>query len=279
MSCLMPIPCWKGAKNENHRRPLVFSHKRDHSYEDDKLEIPCGKCLGCQGDKARAWAIRIYHEVTTNHQNCFITLTYDDEHMPEDGKISQEHYREFFKNLKAETGLKLRYFACGEYGEKTRRPHYHAIIFGADFLGGHYYRINDELYGNSLVDRVWGKGQVTIAPAETGSCFYVAGYVQKKVLDQDTFRLMTTKPAIGRNWLDKNIDDLIECGHVVIEGRKMAIPPAYLKMYEEDLQEVKEKRAHMMRSITPQKKWEHRQKASARLINLQAQLNQKAEKL
>lgn len=91
------------------------------------LQVPCGKCIGCKSDKAMMWSIRCYHEASLHERNAFVTLTYEDA----PPALVKEDLQKFFK--RARHSFDFRYFACGEYGEATHRPHYHALIFGQDF--------------------------------------------------------------------------------------------------------------------------------------------------
>jgi len=186
--------------------------------------IPCGKCDGCRASRRQDWSIRMYHESQTFDRNCFVTLTY--ENAPE--KINAPHLQQFIRRLRHLSTTPIRYFACGEYGEQTNRPHYHAIIFGEDFLGG-AFDITDELYGNILLDRIWRHGQTSIAPFNMSTACYVAGYVNKKIGDTDTFNIMSKRPPIGYNYALRWQDQLARTEKVVIEGEEYPIPKAYLE--------------------------------------------------
>lgn len=208
------------------------------------LQVPCGKCDGCQADKALSWSLRIHQEASLHKQNAFVTLTYDEEHLPADGKISKTHLRNFIKKARHE--YSFRYFACGEYGDKTSRPHYHAIIFGQDFREGRTIQINQELYCNNNLQEIWGKGAVVCAPYTMATGCYVSGYVAKKVGNADTFSVMSRgrRPdgGIGYRWLQKYYDDIIRTGVCVVEGREYPVPQRYLQWMEEELAGVKAER-------------------------------------
>lgn len=169
----------------------------------------------------------MYHEASANDRNAFLTLTY--ENAPE--KLNKPDLQKFIKRLRYRSNREIRYFACGEYGEKTNRPHYHAIIFGEDFRGG-AFDINDELYGNVLLDRIWTHGQVTAAEFNMSTACYVAGYVNKKIGDTDTFNIMSIRPPIGYHYAVQNQEQLARTEAVVIEGREYPVPKAYLNWDE-----------------------------------------------
>lgn len=189
--------------------------------------IDCNKCEGCRARARTDWATRIHHETQMWDRNSFITLTYDEQNLPQ--AIQKSDIQKFIKRLRNHTDRPVRYFAVGEYGEKTRRPHYHAIIFNEDFLSSEYhYRINDQMYGNKELERIWGMGQVTISLYNAARGNYTAGYTTKKINDIDTFNLMSRAPAIGMTWVRKHHDNLRRLEKVVIEGKELPIPRVYL---------------------------------------------------
>lgn len=84
--------------------------------------IKCGQCMECRLAYSREWAIRITHEAAMHERNCFLTLTYDDDHLPKYGQLVKSDLQKFFKRLRHHFNFK--YVACGEYGERRRRPHF-----------------------------------------------------------------------------------------------------------------------------------------------------------
>lgn len=253
------------------RRPVTFNMRE--GFVDQHLDLPCGKCIGCRSDQGRYWAVRMYHEASLHERNCFVTLTYDDNHCPE--KLDKRDLQKFFKRLRHKTPL--RYFACGEYGSKTRRPHYHAVFFGVDFLGGSS-PINEQLYTHPEVLECWGKGLVSLGSFTLSSAMYVAGYAVKKLGDDDGFTLMSRRPGIGHNWLDKFSDDLCRTGSVTIEGQEFPIPPRYFD-WSLDLDHVKSQRVEYVESLTAEDKYRNRVAMRAREHNLKARYERAKEKL
>lgn len=236
MACYYSKPAWverdnEGTpiRNENGKLNLKFSRKG--SQLDPDYEIPCGKCIGCRTDQARDWGVRMYHESLLHDQNSMVTLTYDDEHLPSDGKISVHHCQTFLKRMRSR-GYKLRYVLAGEYGERTRRPHYHAAIFGMDFLGG-ARTINEKMYTNPILEEAWGHGMVSVIPLTVGSCMYIAGYVNKKIGDSDTFALQSRRPPIGKEWLMKNRHKVGNRQTFNINGQESPIPRKYFDWIDE----------------------------------------------
>lgn len=242
MACFYPLNAWRKPVIEHGQvtgHEIVFTSKG--SQLDNDLQLPCGKCSGCRADRAREWAIRMVHEATCYDRNCFVTLTYDQEHCPT--HINRTDPQKFIKRLRHHSDTPLRYFITGEYGEQTRRPHYHAVIFGEDFRGG-AYDIDQRLYGNVILDRIWKQGATSIGEFNEASAMYVAGYVQKKINDPDTFSIMSKGsirrtrgmlPPIGYRWAEQNIEELARIGHVVVNGQRHTIPAKYFEWFPLEL--------------------------------------------
>lgn len=277
MACFYPRDAWRSRQvNESGKRSLVYNVRE--GFQDMHLQVPCGKCTGCRADQALMWSIRAYHESTLHTQNSFVTLTYDEKHLPVDAKLDKAHLQLFFKRFRR-SGNRVRYFACGEYGEQSRRPHYHAIIFGQDFLGD-AIRINDQLYSSPFLAERWGLGFVSVAPVNMQSICYVCGYTQKKAGDPDTFTLMSRRPGIGHDWLDKYKVDLLHEGVVTIEGREYPVPKRYLEWYEDDFRTVKRLRLARARASVAGDPLQRYNDLKNRAINHRAKLKQgRSEKL
>lgn len=259
MPCVYPLDAWRSAKcNESGKRGIVFNPRE--GFTDQHLQIPCGKCIGCSTDRAKSWAVRMYHESTQHDQNSFITLTYSE--APK--ALDKRHLQLFFKRLRKL--YPLRYFACGEYGSNTRRPHYHAVIFGQDFLAG-AIQLNDNLYTHPTVEKVWGHGFVSMGAVTIQSCAYVAGYVQKKVGDPDTFNLMSRRPGIGHNWIDQHKGDLERTEVVVIDGKESPVPKSYISRHESTFEPLRNKRAAFIKSLSPDDVLQMRKQHRARETN------------
>lgn len=264
MACVLPLEGWYSQRlNESGKRPIVFNIR--DGFSDRPVQVPCGKCIGCRFDRSRMWAIRVYHESFQHSRSAFLTLTYSDESVV---AINKRDIQLFVKRLRKL--CPVRYFAVGEYGSRTNRPHYHMVVFGADFMGGSF-RMNDELYCNPIVQETWGKGIVSIGSVSYGSCAYVAGYTLGKLGATDTFALMSRRPGIGHDWLDKYGDDIVNTGHCVIEGRKVAVPRKYFEWEVNKLSVVKDARKRFFSSMTPDQ-------AHKRAVSLRAkELNYKAK--
>lgn len=181
MPCYRPIPASRSFDG------AVSLHA--HSYaarqaDGHYLELACGVCGACRARRVRDWAIRSTHETQTHKQNSFITLTYNPESLPADGSLDVEHWKKFRKRLRHHRGP-FRFLHCGEYGERNRRPHYHALLFGIDFPDKQllYENNGKQCFISAELEEIWGQGFCTIGPANYATASYVAGYVYKKLKD------------------------------------------------------------------------------------------------
>jgi len=231
MSCYQPNHAW--LSDDLPRRVTFKMPLRDGwTY----TQLPCGKCAGCRRRQARDWTIRIVHEAEYHENSCFLTLTYNDENVPKDGCLNKRDLQLFFKRLRKDLhGRKIRYFACGEYGEQYERPHYHVILFGLDFA-------NDVSYTLTDLETLWGKGYVSSGTVTAKSAAYVAGYVQKKLDKQDDycdkttgvfhdseFVVMSRRPGIGDLWITKNHKDTYHHDEISVGYQKSKPPRFYDK--------------------------------------------------
>ena len=122
--------------------------------------VPCGSCIGCRSEQSRQWAVRMMHEARQHDSSLFVTLTLDDRHLNENAELSPEDFSRFIKRLRKTQNSPISFFGCGEYGEKTQRPHYHALLFGIDFLDRHIGvdPSRPSVWSSATLDDVWGRG-------------------------------------------------------------------------------------------------------------------------
>lgn len=207
-------------------------------------------------DRARDWSTRIHHEASLHTRNCFVTLTFNDQHLPDNYSVSVRDLQLFFKRLRKKLGHQIRYFACGEYGEQSYRPHYHLILFGYEPNDLQPWRRTPAGYivsRSAEVESVWQCGHVEIGQVTLQSANYVARYVTKKITGEladdhytrmhpltgeyhqvtPEFICMSSKPGIGRDWYSQFSGDCFPSDFVVIEGRKYPIPRYYKKQLSE----------------------------------------------
>lgn len=165
------------------------------------LPCGCGQCLPCLINRRRVWSHRMLLESYKHGDSCFATLTYDDEHLPIGRTLVPRDYQLWIKRLRRMLAPeKVRFFLSGEYGTLTRRPHYHAALFGLSAeLGGGV----DGLSG--VVHESWGQGHTFVGELSWESAQYIAGYVTKKLGSQEVldegqrpeFHRMSLRPGIG----------------------------------------------------------------------------------
>ncbi len=148
------------------------------------MEVACGQCLGCRLDHSKMWAARMAHEAAMHENNCFITLTYDEEHLPRDGSLNKKHFQDFMKRLRQKfSDRTIRYYHCGEYGDQLNRPHYHACLFNLEFPDEQLFNHNDgyPLFISQTLQKLWPYGFSTIGDLTMESAAYTARYCLKKV--------------------------------------------------------------------------------------------------
>lgn len=236
------------------------------------VELPCGKCIGCRLRYSRQWADRLMLELQYHEHAWFVTCTYDDDHVPRmprgscdvnpatgeivDGHLSlvKRDWQLFMKRLRKECEPdKLRFYAAGEYGELTFRPHYHAIIFGWNIAAEDMEFYKRDLSGKfnyyklpRISNEVWKKGFVVVGKVTWESCAYTARYIMKKLKGpaselytdmniEPPFCLMSRKPGIARQYYEDH-PDLFKFENINIStdngGRKLQIPRYYDKLLE-----------------------------------------------
>lgn len=237
-------------------RPLKGWYKEDGgfsisggkgAYPKQHMSVPCGQCMGCRIAKTNTWATRIMHEAQMHEISAFITLTYDEENFPERGSINKEHLQLFIKRLrKYIQPQKIRYYACGEYGDTFQRPHYHLIIF--NYWPEDAKIIKETNYGNLFssekLNQIWKKGYVGIGGVAYESAAYTAKYITKKITGTEAhdhyfhrvpeFSLMSTRPGIGYDWFKKYHSQTLELKTVISRGRERSIPTFYKRKLKEE---------------------------------------------
>ena len=96
----------------------------------DGSVVPCGKCPACLANQRSEWIFRLQQEYLVSSFSIFVTLTYDDEHVPLDFSVNKRDVQLFHKRLRKHfPSADLRYYLVSEYGDHTFRPHYHGLYF------------------------------------------------------------------------------------------------------------------------------------------------------
>lgn len=247
MPCYRPIPAWRTPAGE-----VVFRIAPDSS----PLKLPCSKCDGCLLERSRQWAVRMMHELKYHDQAAFITLTYDEDHLPRCGSLHKKHFQNFMKRLRKEVSpVKLRYFHVGEYGEKFKRPHYHAIIYGCDFIDDRYdvekTKRGDLVWRSPLLDQTWSAGLNQVGTVTFESCAYVARYVTKKVYGDSgvhhyagrapEYATMSRRPGIGYAHFKEFSESIYNFDQIIVRGHKSKPPKFYDRLLEKEFKSVYER--------------------------------------
>lgn len=166
--------------------------------------VPCGKCVGCLRRRRASWSYRIYQEYRSAVCSWFVTLTYDNEHLPVEG-VNKRDIQLFLKRFRKM--VKCRYFLCSEYGDTFGRPHYHAILFFPEMV--------DLTQVVKMVDSAWQNGNIQVGNVTIASINYVSKYSLKPRIDETgvfpnkTFSMMSRNPGIGYDALaDPNLTQI-----------------------------------------------------------------------
>lgn len=318
MSCTRPWKAWKIGLTPSGKADLkITDYSVDHleklpkgqfhfargsiiDYPGSKvytefIQIPCNCCTSCRLDYSRQWANRCMLELEYHKSAYFVTLTYDDFHVPIDyysddqGEafpsmtLRKRDLQLFMKRLRKQFGDGIRFFAAGEYGSDTFRPHYHLIIFGLELNDLEVYKQQRGFiyYNSKSLQNIWSEnvgsnrcpeyvpyGYAVVAPVTWETCAYTARYVMKKLKGpsaefydrfalEPPFTLMSRNPGIAHQWYidhpDFNDYDYINIS--TPQGGKKFRPPKYLNyLYDLDYPEqsaiMKETRKKM--AITAQ---------------------------
>lgn len=256
------MPCYSPnqvyfSELENGKKKIFFSNSLNTRFQsgcpsftifpENVMSLPCGQCIGCRLEYARQWAVRCVHEASLYEDNCFISLTYSPDELPDGNSLVKKHHQDFLKRLRDRySGYLIRFFHCGEYGEKFSRPHYHTLLFNFDFKDKVYWKTENgfPVYRSEELDKLWGKGMCVIGSFTFESAGYVARYCTKKVNgfyknDYYDGRLpeyptMSLKPGIGYNWYEKWRSDCYPSDFIVVNGVKCKPPRYYDKLLEKD---------------------------------------------
>lgn len=242
MPCYAPLHGYLSQhKTAKGKRRIVFNIET--GFRDRHVTVPCGACTGCISDRARDWAIRCAHEAQMHEHNAFLTLTYDDDHVPHINDdpdapftLRPADFTNFMKRLRKARNNKLRYLQAGEYGS-LGRPHHHALIFGLNFpdMKRHQKRNDYWLYTSDELASLWTHGFSSIGTVTVQSGMYVAQYTLKKQtprVHQDRlavpeYATMSRRPGLGYSWLHTYGGDIYPEDLVVTSTGNRAKPPRY----------------------------------------------------
>lgn len=292
MSCYHPLKAIESGKTVNGKRNLKILSagfldewrvRNGKPFPEEHLiTLPCGQCLGCRLDYSRQWANRCMLELEYHDSAYFMTLTYDNDHVPvsyypdpntgealEALTLCKRDCQLFMKRLRRSFSAdNIRFFMSGEYGSTTFRPHYHAIVFGLHLNDLNPYKRSPQgyqYYTSEALQKVWSIDGVPIGFAVVGevtwdTCAYTARYVMKKLTGdlsevysyyniQPEFTLMSRRPGIARQYYDDH-PDIYEHQFINLStekgGLKFAPPRYYDKLFDlespQEMERIKEQR-------------------------------------
>lgn len=245
MGCTRPIVGWLSLeKTTRGKRSVVFDIKRGDV--NRPVEVPCGRCIGCRLEYARQWAMRCMHEAVMHDESSYVTLTYNEENLPEGGTLCKRDLQLFIKRVRYHYGdRRIRFFGSGEYGDGGR-PHYHVLLFGVGFSDKKPWvkRNGYQIWRSAKLEKIWDKGFSEIGSVDFDSAAYVARYVIKKFRGkpeavaeyygdfEPEFGLMSRRPGIGKLWYDVYGSGVREHDTVIVNGREVRPPRFYDVLYE-----------------------------------------------
>lgn len=232
------------------------------------MQVRCGQCIGCRLAKSQEWAVRIMHEAQMHDHSCHVTLTYDNDHLPENGSLDRKAFSAFIKRLRKRLDpVRVRYFQVGEYGENEKRPHHHAVLFGPDVLTDAIpwgtSPSGFPLFRSPLLEREWKCGFAVVGQLSFEMAQYIAKYTTKILnvtkgsskamhdayerrfsrVDPESgeivqvepeFATMSRRPGIGESWFRKYGSDVFPSDFVVVDGRKVPTPRYYTYLLEKE---------------------------------------------
>jgi hypothetical protein len=281
MPCVQPLQAYQVYEPHktirDKKEKILFNQAAAQKFAAyRKIEIKCGQCIQCRLDHSMEWAFRIIAESKLYERNCFITLTYADEHLPENGQLIKRDLQLFKKRLRAKysgnqevygvttpTNKKhpIRTFDSGEYGDQFGRCHFHMATLNFkpyDLLPYKKTTRGDQLYTSKSMTKLWGMGHVTIGDLTPESASYVSRYVTKKykgkepeqhysACDPSTgelfirnpeFATMSRRPGIGLPFFNKYPQDCASGMLVMRKSTGEMIKRATPKYFEEKLKAI-----------------------------------------
>lgn len=232
-----------------------------HQYE--KIKVHCGTCEGCRIDRSRQWAVRCWHQAQLHESNVFLTLTFRNacqianltgrgryQKLPENKLVDPTdslylfHFQDFMKRLRkrfyGNSKSTVKYFHCGEYGEKFGRPHHHACLFNFDFPDKELKRKTDSgcyVYTSKILSELWPHGIHEIGDVTYQSSAYVARYILKKMggwrakdyyqEKKPEYVTMSRNPGIATEWFEQFHKDVYPSDCISLENGAKCLPPKF----------------------------------------------------
>lgn len=206
------------------------------------ISVPCGQCMSCRILRREEWVLRLQHEMLQWQSSMFVTLTYDEGHLPDNSTLVRSDLTRFFKRLRRRlpADRPIKYFAAGEYGSQSGRPHYHCIIFGLDYLS---------LVDRAIVADSWqlcdwqALGRRPYGDVNAQSMRYVVSYLEDKTYGTDAQYAEYTEShrippyhvvshGLGAVYARSHADEMARDGCCTVHGYARPIPRYYRKITE-----------------------------------------------
>lgn len=240
---------WKFLPFDSIDSCIAFRHKFSAEFKA-MIPVPCGRCAGCRMDYSREWADRCCLEVMSSKPqfSFFLTLTYEDGHLPPNGSVQYSDVQAFLKRLRKRVGS-FRYFGASEYGDETFRPHYHIILFDIYLTDLKYFctKGGEQYFTSETITKTWQNGNHLLTDFNFSTAAYVARYVFKKQKgDGGAFyedlgveppgSFMSLKPGIGAPYFDEHCAEIMDTGRILLpyplakKPRFIAPPKYYQKL-------------------------------------------------
>lgn len=294
MTCFKPIEAYrsKAGRLPNGRWPVVFN--KSEGYVDKPVTIPCGKCMGCRLERSRQWAMRCVHEASLYVDNCFITLTYNNDQCTNRLiSLNKRDFVLFMKRLRKEySEQKIRFFHCGEYGEQNRRPHHHACLFNFDFPDKVFWQMGSgtRLFRSPDLERLWPFGYSSIGDVTFESAAYVARYICKKITGEAAekyyvgripeYITMSNRPGIGADWYKQYKGDLYTHDFTIVRNGIKSRPAKYYdKKYESECNRASDNKIFTIKSNKFQRLLYERRKKANQLTREQLLDKEESQKI
>lgn len=214
----------------------------------EEIYVKCGHCDTCRRQKQSDWAIKLINESKYHLENSFITLTFDDKILIQGNKYgakpnfkykieaSKEYFTKFIKRLRKKfPDKKITYYHVGEYGERTKRPHHHVLLFGINFnedrKEAELSKSGKPQYFSQTLEDLWGCGRTRIQDVMPNNIIYIAGYNAKKLkLNGSTlkpYQTFSNRSKMSTKWIRKR-PEMILNGYIEdTDHKKYRIPDSY----------------------------------------------------
>lgn len=220
---------------------------------NEEIKVKCGKCITCRREKAQDWAIKLINEAKYHKKASFITLTFDNKILLDknskaykygakvgfayDLEKSKEYFKKFMKRLRKKFKDKnITFFHVGEYGEKTHRPHHHAIIFGENFEKDRTEmdksKTGHTQYYSEILTQLWAAGRCSVQDINSNNIIYIAQYSLKKFKKTDKYKgylTFSNRSKMNCKWVRRNHKEIIKGYINDADGKKYRIPESYKK--------------------------------------------------